>query len=201
MADEVPPEAPPPGPGPLAEALRNMPLDPPKVDPPKSEPLARPTPKGVLSTTELIGSPTSRANGGRAWGVDWRSRAALFGVPVVHVAFGRDAQGRLRLAKGIIAVGQFGIGVITVAQFGVGLLGGVGQLILGTVTVAQFAIGSLLAIGQFAAGYIAVGQFVLGYYALGQAGWASALWSLTRHDPSAGAFFQRWVQWLNWTLQ
>ena len=186
MADEVPPEAPQPVPGPLAEALRNMPLDP---------------PKGVLSTTGLIGSPPPPASGARAWGVDWRSRAGFFGIPVVHVAFGRDAQGRLRVAKGIIAVGQFGIGVVTLAQFGVGLLGGAGQLIFGTVAIAQFAVGTLLAIGQFAAGYIAVGQFVLGYFALGQAGWASALWSLTHHDPDAGAFFQRWVQWLNWKLQ
>ena len=137
----------------------------------------------------------------RAWGWEWRSRASLFGVPLVHVAFGQDAQGRMRLAKGIVAVGQFAIGVLTLAQFGVGMLAGVGQLVFGTVAVGQFALGTLLGIGQFAVGIIAVGQFVVGYFGLGQVGWASSLWSLTQHDASAAAFFQRWVSWLGWNLQ
>jgi hypothetical protein len=42
------------------------------------------------------------------------------------------------VAKGIIAIGQFGCGVITIAQFGIGLFA-VGQFALGGFVLAQFA--------------------------------------------------------------
>jgi hypothetical protein len=83
-------------------------------------------------------------------GFEWRSRAHLFGIPIVHVAFGRDAAGKLRVARGLIAagqvaygflaIGQFAAGVVTVAQFGIGLVFGIGQFILAGVAVGQFAI-------------------------------------------------------------
>ncbi len=43
-------------------------------------------------------------------GVDWKSRATVLAYPFVHVAFGRDAQGKLRVARGVIAIGQFAVG-------------------------------------------------------------------------------------------
>lgn len=101
------------------------------------------------------------------WGYEWKSEATLFGWPLVHVAFGWDLEtGRLRVARGIIAIGQFAFGLVTVAQFGVGLLFGLGQFMLGSVVVAQFAVGFLFALGQFAFGTYAAGQFAAGRYPL-----------------------------------
>lgn len=96
-------------------------------------------------------------------GYEWRSRTEVLGIPLVHVAFGWNLEtGTLRVARGIIAIGQFGFGVITIAQFGIGLLAGLGQFIAGTVVIGQFAAGVLYALGQFAVGLAAAGQFAAG---------------------------------------
>lgn len=103
----------------------------------------------------------------RWWGYEWKSSTTILGWPLVHVAIGWDPEtGRLMVARGIIAIGQFGIGLFTIAQFGIGLLLGVGQFIAGTFVVGQFALGILYALGQFAAAYYyAAGQFAVGKYA------------------------------------
>ena len=99
------------------------------------------------------------------WGYEWKSETTILGVPFVHIAFGWDMKtGRLMVARGIIAIGQFALGLFTVAQFGVGLLIGIGQFIGGAVVVGQFALGALFAFGQFAVGYYAIGQFAAGAY-------------------------------------
>lgn len=109
----------------------------------------------------------------------------------MHIAFGRDKNNRLRVAKGVIAIGQFGIGLITFAQFGIGILFGFGQFILGMTGIAQFAITALFGVGQFTTGYVAIGQFALGYYALAQMGYAKYLWSQAVKDPEAVEFFRQ----------
>jgi hypothetical protein len=129
--------------------------------------------------------------GYKKWGFEWKSQRTYLGYPLVHIAVGRDERGKLRVAKGIIAIGQFAVGAITVAQFGVGLLFGFGQIIFGLTVLAQFAAAALVGVGQFASGYVAVGQLVLGYYGLGQVGLAKFLWSTQRADPQAVAFFQQ----------
>jgi hypothetical protein len=117
------------------------------------------------------------------------------GYPFIHVAFGRDRQGRRRVAKGVIAIGQFGIGLITVAQVGVGILFGFGQVMFGLTAVAQVAITALFAVGQVAVGYAAIGQIAVGVYALAQFGVAEYLWSVDQRDPAAVEFFQNlWEQ-------
>jgi hypothetical protein len=113
------------------------------------------------------------------WGYDRKFGPRIFGYPLVHISLGRDTRGRLRVAKGVIAVGQFAIGGITVAQFGLGLLGGIGQMM-----VAPFAL------GQLAFGYIVVGQIVVGYLGLAEVGLASHLWSMQHADPEAVSFFK-----------
>jgi hypothetical protein len=97
------------------------------------------------------------------WGYEWKSETELLGWPLVHIAFGWDLQtGKLRVARGIIAIGQFAFGLVTIAQFGIGLLIGMGQFMCGGVVVAQFAAGVVFALGQFAAGTTAIGQFTAG---------------------------------------
>jgi len=115
----------------------------------------------------------------KGWGFDREFGPRIFGYPLIHISFGRDTQGHLRVAKGIIAIGQFAVGAITIAQFGVGLLGGIGQMMAAPV-----------ALGQLAFGYITVGQIVVGYIGLAQAGLAHQLWSMHRADPEAVEFFR-----------
>lgn len=157
---------------------------------------------GTMSVRALAcpdcGALNSVDNLARAWrridsGFEWRSRAEIFGYPLIHVAIGRK-DGRRRVARGVIAIGQFGIGLITIAQFGVGLLFGFGQFMLGTTAVAQVAITLLFGAGQAATGYVAIGQLALGYYALAQIGFGVHLWTSTVRDPAAVELFGALVQ-------
>jgi hypothetical protein len=125
-------------------------------------------------------------------GFEWKSTRVWRGHPLVHIAFGRDSRGKWRVAKGVVAIGQFAIGLITVAQFGVGLLFGFGQFVVGLTVLGQFAGGLLLGIGQVATGYAAVGQIFLAYYGLGQLGLAKFMWASGRQDPAAVQFFRSW---------
>ncbi|HET8945469.1 MAG TPA: hypothetical protein VFQ07_00665 [Candidatus Polarisedimenticolia bacterium] len=102
----------------------------------------------------------------RGTGYEWRSQAAVGGWPLVHVAFGHDARGRMRVARGVVAVGQFAVGGIVVAQFGIAWLLGIGQFVVGLNVVAQFGVAPLFAFGQFVAGAVAGGAFALGWRVL-----------------------------------
>jgi uncharacterized membrane protein (DUF485 family) len=127
----------------------------------------------------------------RWWGYEWRSRQEMFGLPLVHVAIGWNPEtGKLRIAKGVVAVGQFGIGFITIAQFGFGLVFGFGQFLAAPVAVAQFALGLFFGLGQFATGYIAIGQLAAGVYVLAQQGFGEHVWSAKISDPAALEFFR-----------
>ena len=102
-------------------------------------------------------------------GYEWKSQAEILGIPLVHVAIGWNRKtGRLHLAKGIIAIGQFGIGLVTIAQFGIGFLLAMGQFVGGTYAIGQFALGLVFGLGQFATGAKAIGQFTYGRNILSQ---------------------------------
>jgi len=133
-------------------------------------------------------------------GFEWKTETEFFGYPLVHVAFGRDHEGRLRVAKGVIAIGQYAIGAFTLAQFGVALLFGIGQFILGPIVLGQVAIGILFGAGQLATGYAAIGQLAVGYYAIGQFGIAQYFWGPDRHDPQSLEFFRRLLEKVGWHL-
>jgi hypothetical protein len=136
--------------------------------------------------------PLARPGARMAWGFEWRTKAQLFGLPLVCVAVGRSAEtGKLRVARGVIAIGQFAVGIVTIAQFGVGLLFGFGQFVAGSVVVAQFAGGLVFGLGQIATGYVAVGQFALGEYVRAQVAYGRYVWAGARQDPQAVAVFGR----------
>jgi hypothetical protein len=140
------------------------------------------------------GAPLPGAQPGQGTGFEWQSSQTFLGYPLIHVAVGKDAEGRRRVAKGVIAIGQFAVGLITIAQFGVGLLFGFGQFIVGFTALAQIALALYFGVGQFATGYVAVGQIVLAYYGLAQLGWASHLWSMGRRDPAAVEYFRQLLE-------
>ncbi len=129
------------------------------------------------------------------WGYEWKSETTIFGFPLIHIAVGRK-NGMLRVAKGVIAIGQFAIGLITLAQFGIGFLFGFGQFMIGFAVVGQFAGGVLFGLGQFASGYVAIGQMAIGYYVLAQQGFGFFSWTSGGKDPEAVLFFNQLAQWL-----
>jgi hypothetical protein len=127
-------------------------------------------------------------------GFEWRTKAALFGIPLISIRFGRDHRGKTRVAKGLIAVGRFAVGGVAIGQFALGFLC-VGWLSLGVVGFGQLALGILAGFGQFSTGLFAVGQFTAGVYCRGQVGWGEYLWTPGRTDMEAVAMFGT-IDWL-----
>ena len=123
-------------------------------------------------------------------GYEWKSDIDVFGWPLIHIAAGRDSKtGKLKVAKGIIAIGQFGIGLFTFAQVGIGLFFGFGQVMFGLLTIGQVAIGLYFGLGQVATGMVAIGQVCLGKYILAQVGYGIHAWTTEGKDPAAVEFF------------
>jgi hypothetical protein len=96
------------------------------------------------------------------WGFEYKSKTGFAGLPWIHISFKYRANRTPVVAKGIIAIGQFGMGIITIAQFGIGVF-----------SLAQFALAGF-AIAQFAAAYSLIAQFGLFL----QSGRGSAVYSL-----------------------
>ncbi len=80
------------------------------------------------------------------WGYEYKSKASLFGLPLLHVSF-KYGPNRVPVpAKGVIAIGQFACGIVTVSQFG-----------LGVVSLSQFTIAGF-ALTQVGAAYSLIAQ-------------------------------------------
>src|SRR5687768_11881172 len=47
-------------------------------------------------------------------GYEWKTSGTWMGEPLVHVAFGLDATGRPRTARGLVAIGQRAMGGVAV---------------------------------------------------------------------------------------
>lgn len=98
------------------------------------------------------------------WGFEYKSTTNILGLPLLHVSF-KYRNRRPVVAKGIIAVGQFGIGLVTISQFG-----------LGIVTLCQFTLGCF-AVAQVALAYSLIAQFGV-YVNFGQGQLVWSLWEL-----------------------
>jgi hypothetical protein len=81
------------------------------------------------------------------WGYEYKSRVTIAGLPLVHISFKYRPNRTPVVARGIIAIGQFGCGVVCISQFGVGVL-----------CVSQFTVAGL-ALAQFGAAYSLIAQF------------------------------------------
>ena len=95
------------------------------------------------------------------WGFEYKSEAAVLGLPLLHISF-KFRPNRVPVpAKGVIAIGQFACGIFTLSQFGVGVVS-VGQFTIAAYALAQFAFAYSL-IAQFGI-YIheGYGQLVIG---------------------------------------
>jgi hypothetical protein len=136
-------------------------------------------------------------------GWEYRSQAMLFGLPLVHIAYGIDTEtGRKRIAKGIIAIGDVAVGMLALggAAFGIIALGGcaLGLLSLGGVALGLIlAIGGCalggMALGGVAIGGVAFGGMAVGYFAIGGGTWGVHALGGNAHDPEALEFFRDWL--------
>ena len=116
----------------------------------------------------------------QAMGYEYKSKTKLFGLPLIHVAHGMDpATGKVRVARGFVAVGAraqgvfaFGGSAIGFFAFGGAAIGvfAVGGFGLGLCTLSGLSVALLFASGGLAMGGIAFGGLAVGYYALGGLG-------------------------------
>jgi len=145
------------------------------------------------------------------FGYEYRSRARLFGLPLVHVASGFDPKtGRMRVARGIIAIGNIAFGVLAIGGISFGILA-FGGLALGIAVFGGLAAGLYAALGGVAvAGYWAVGGLAIsGYVAVGgmAISWNYAFggFAIGKHpygsnyqDPAALEFLRRLFPGWKW---
>jgi len=111
-------------------------------------------------------------------GYEYRSKTEFFGIPLVHIASGRDPEtGRTRTAKGIIAIGDKAVGGIAIGGASVGIVA-IGGAAFGLIALGGAAAGVLLALGGAAAsigcslgggaiGLLALGGLAIGFNACG----------------------------------
>ncbi|MEO5960741.1 MAG: serine/threonine-protein kinase [Opitutaceae bacterium] len=134
--------------------------------------------------------------------IDYRSKRTLWGLPLLHIATGIDpVTGKIRIARGIVAIGNIAYGVIAVGgmAFGGVAIGGIagGALALGGTTFGLVALGGVALAALFSAGGLAiatisVGGIAIGYLSFG--GIALGLHEFGRNaaDPEAQRFFLNW---------
>ena len=100
------------------------------------------------------------------YGYEYKSSLTIFGMPLVHIVYGPSLGGRLKPAKGFIAIGNIAIGVIAIGGFALGIIS-VAGIGLGLICIAGMALGVLGGVGGFAVGYVAVGGVAIGVYSIG----------------------------------
>src|SRR5262249_31665513 len=124
-------------------------------------------------------------------GINYRSKATLFGLPLVHIATGFDPQtGSKRIARGIIAIGDIAMGVFSMGGLSIGGIA-VGGAAIGLFSLGGLAIGALMAVGGAAVGYVAIGGGALGYYAFGGGAFGAHAVSAMSQDPQAIDFLKK----------
>jgi hypothetical protein len=92
------------------------------------------------------GAPRPASRQWDGWGYEYKSKATIAGIPLLHISFKFRPNRVPVVARGIIAIGQFAVGVITIAQFGIGIA-----------CLSQFAVG-VWAIGQFSLAWSCITQ-------------------------------------------
>lgn len=100
---------------------------------------------------------------------EYKSATTLFGLPLLHINVGRK-NGKLAVAKGIVAVGTVAVGGVSVGIFSLGLLSvgilALGSIALGTLCAGIFS-GGILAVGVFSFGTVAIGYLATGVASMG----------------------------------
>lgn len=103
--------------------------------------------------------------------IEYKSKAKLFGLPVVHINIGSG----MHTAKGIIAIGTPAFGFISIGAFSLGLIS-LGALSAGLVSLRALSLGLLLSFGGLSIGAISFGGLSVGIIAVG--GFAAGVYSV-----------------------
>jgi len=116
----------------------------------------------------LDGRKSSSKQGIYQSGFEYKSKIKVFGLPLVHIDSGINHQtGFIRIAKGIIAIGNIAFGVIAVGgiSFGGLALGGLG---IGGIAIGGAGIGVIAGGGLAIGYYLAIGGLAISLkYAIG----------------------------------
>ena len=97
---------------------------------------------------------------------EYRSKKTLWGLPLVHVISGRDPSGGLRVARGIVAVGEVAVGLVAIGGVAIGAVS-LGGVSLGLISAGGIALGLLIALGGVALGGFAAGGLAVGLAGIG----------------------------------
>ncbi len=152
----------------------------------------------------LYGTPVPKAPGAaavdvalrtvrrRMYGYEYKSKATLFGWPLLHVTSGSDpVTFRPRVARGIVAVGDVAMGLVAF-----------GGIAVGGISFGGLSLG-MLALGGMSAGYVALGGIAVGWawavggmalslnYAIGGLALARHTVSGSGIDPEVGQALER----------
>ena len=83
------------------------------------------------------GAPKPAKEKWDGYGWEYKSKFEVFGIPLLHISFKYTKNRRPVVAKGIIAIGQFGVGVVNISQIGIGFFS------LGQITIAYYALAQI----------------------------------------------------------
>lgn len=125
---------------------------------------------GTTDPVSLMGSPKEVADDFIAYlelpaptGWEYKSKTTVLGIPLVHVV-----SDKMKIAKGIIAVGPVSVGIVSLGGVSAGVFS-FGGLSLGLIALGGLSLGFLLAIGGMAVAYdIAIGGMsIANHFAFG----------------------------------
>jgi len=132
---------------------------------------------------------------GVGYGYEYKSSVTIGGWPLVHVCAGIDpVTMRLRIAKGIVAIGNVAVGVLAIGGVAFGLFTVGGASIGLLAAVGGVALGLGASVGGVAIGSIAIGGAAWGFvYAIGGAAIGPAVIDGLHCDEAARDFAVRWL--------
>jgi hypothetical protein len=101
--------------------------------------------------------------GSYGYSFEYKSSLSIAGLPLVHICGGVDPQTmQLRVATGVIAIGNIAVGVLAIGGLACGLFTIGGASFGLALAIGGAAIGGGISVGGFAAGSIAIGGVAIG---------------------------------------
>jgi hypothetical protein len=125
---------------------------------------------------------------------EYISKRRLFGLPLVHIVLGPaldPATGKIRVAKGIIAIGGIAMGNFAMGGLALGVIA-LGGGALGLAAFGGVGVGLVFAMGGLAIGFIAIGGCAVGYYAIGGGAFGIHALGGNAQDEQLLELFERW---------
>jgi hypothetical protein len=122
-------------------------------------------------TCPQCGAPRPAQREWNGEGYEWKSATTLAGWPLVHIAFGIDRDGKMRTARGVVAIGQravggFAVGILAAGLVSCGVVCG-GIVSFGVVAGALVLACGVNALAPIAIGVVGVGIMAGGVHAIG----------------------------------